>query len=575
MAIWNKNNKIGGQLKVGNAISGEETLTFASLTKKSDHATKKVIRNRISFYKIVLFAHDLIAIGSVFIFFGIWLTGMTLSLLVGENQLGIVFIFSFAVIFFFHTCKLYNYHVIFSAIEHLKKLFTAIGWASFSLGIAIVSYFVPQIFEMNFLVVGLFLLAFALMLLSRVLWEQILNVLRATGIAFFAIGMIVILYGDREPAFMTNWFIVPAGFGGAFAILVTSRLFLVHVFFNRMMRRHFRRQVVIIGSDEKAKMIIEHVVRRNAPFWISGFIGSNDKEVIDAQVPKISLGKLKDLPAITEQVGIQEIMITDEKIDKQKLIFLLDYCISAGITAWFSPKLLPIIDIKLYIDKFCGIPAIRLCSQQNSWLFNKLKHGLDALAALPIFLVLFPVFIAIGSAIKLNSKGPVFYRANAIGKNGKKFMMFKFRSMKANDDSTIHKNYVAKLIKGDIDYEENSNQVFKVVDDPRVTSVGRLLRKYSIDELPQIINVLKGEMSLVGPRPCLPYEYELYKDWHKKRLSIRPGITGIWQVAGRSEVTFEDMVLLDIYYIYNRNLSMDMNIICETFFAVLDKRGAY
>jgi lipopolysaccharide/colanic/teichoic acid biosynthesis glycosyltransferase len=197
------------------------------------------------------------------------------------------------------------------------------------------------------------------------------------------------------------------------------------------------------------------------------------------------------------------------------------------------------------------------------------------LAALPIFLALFPVFIAIGSAIKLNSKGPVFYRANAIGKNGKKFMMFKFRSMKANDDSTIHKNYVAKLIKGDIDYEENSNQVFKVVDDPRVTSVGRLLRKYSIDELPQIINVLKGEMSLVGPRPCLPYEYELYKDWHKKRLSIRPGITGIWQVAGRSEVTFEDMVLLDIYYIYNRNLSMDMNIICETFFAVLDKRGAY
>jgi lipopolysaccharide/colanic/teichoic acid biosynthesis glycosyltransferase len=134
---------------------------------------------------------------------------------------------------------------------------------------------------------------------------------------------------------------------------------------------------------------------------------------------------------------------------------------------------------------------------------------------------------------------------------------------------------VAKLIKGDIDYEENSNQVFKVVDDPRVTSVGRLLRKYSKDELPQIINVLKGEMSLVGPRPCLPYEYELYKDWHKKRLSIRPGITGIWQVAGRSEVTFEDMVLLDIYYIYNRNLSMDMNIICETFFAVLDKRGAY
>jgi lipopolysaccharide/colanic/teichoic acid biosynthesis glycosyltransferase len=119
------------------------------------------------------------------------------------------------------------------------------------------------------------------------------------------------------------------------------------------------------------------------------------------------------------------------------------------------------------------------------------------------------------------------------------------------------------------------DQVFKIQVDPRVTGLGRWLRKLSIDELPQLINVLKGEMSVVGPRPCLSYEYELYEDWHKKRLSVRPGITGLWQVAGRSAVSFEDMVVLDLYYIYNRSIAMDLSIISETIFAVLQKKGAH
>jgi exopolysaccharide biosynthesis polyprenyl glycosylphosphotransferase len=576
MANLNKNNNMGNQLKLKNVMATKGVLKFLPFTKVSDDAVKRMSRDRISFHKIILFAHDLIAMSFTFLLFGAWVTGMRLGLIIDENQIGIIFIFSFAVLFFFHTYKLYSYHVIFSIKEHLKNLFAAMGWASFSIVISMAPYFLPQIFKMNFLWLMLYAVAFVLLLLSRVLWEQILNVLIAIGIAFFAVGIIVILYGDNVPVFMSNWFIIPISSGGAFTILVISRLFLVHVVFNRLMRRHFRKQVVVIGSDEKAKMMIDHVVKRNAPFWISGFIGSNDdKKIIEGQVPKIYLGKLKDLPEITAQRKTQDIIITDEGIDKESLIFLLDYCTSAGITAWFSPKLLPIIDMKLYIDSFCGIPTIRLCSQQNSWVFNTLKHSLDALIALPVFLALLPVFIAIGMAIKFNSKGPVFYRAHAIGKSAKEFTMFKFRSMKADDDNEIHKNYVTKLIKGDINYEENSNQVFKVVDDPRVTSVGKLLRKYSLDELPQIINVLRGEMSLVGPRPCLPYEYDLYKEWHKKRFSVRPGITGIWQVSGRSEVTFEDMVLLDIYYIYNRSLLMDMNIIWETFFSVLGKKGAY
>jgi lipopolysaccharide/colanic/teichoic acid biosynthesis glycosyltransferase len=197
------------------------------------------------------------------------------------------------------------------------------------------------------------------------------------------------------------------------------------------------------------------------------------------------------------------------------------------------------------------------------------------LITLPATLLLLPFFALTALAIKANSKGPVFYRANAIGKNGTPFTMYKFRSMWVDGGSDIHKNYVTRLIKGEIRPDTENGRPLKVTEDPRITRVGHLLRKTSMDELPQLLNVLKGEMSLVGPRPCLPYEFEIYKDWHKKRLSVRPGITGLWQVAGRSAVAFEDMVLLDLYYVYNRNFSLDMNVIYETVFAVLAKKGAH
>ncbi len=153
--------------------------------------------------------------------------------------------------------------------------------------------------------------------------------------------------------------------------------------------------------------------------------------------------------------------------------------------------------------------------------------------------------------------------------------MYKFRSMKAASENKIHKDYISKLINGKINKEEDGETVLKITNDPRITRVGRLLRKFSLDELPQLLNVLQGSMSLVGPRPCLPYEYEMYQNWYKKRTSVRPGITGLWQITGRSEVFFEDMILLDFYYIYNRSLTLDFNILFETIFVVLGRKGAH
>ena len=152
--------------------------------------------------------------------------------------------------------------------------------------------------------------------------------------------------------------------------------------------------------------------------------------------------------------------------------------------------------------------------------------------------------------------------------------MYKFRSMIAGASKEIHQEYVTRHIKGEI-IPDGSGKPIKLTNDSRVTRVGGILRKTSLDELPQLINILKGEMSLVGPRPCLPYEYKIYKDWHKKRTTVRPGISGLWQVVGRSEVSFEDMILLDLYYIYNRSMDLDLSILFETIFVVLKKKGAH
>jgi len=217
---------------------------------------------------------------------------------------------------------------------------------------------------------------------------------------------------------------------------------------------------------------------------------------------------------------------------------------------------------------------IRLGSHRFQGLFRKLKHSVDATVALVACILALPLFLVCAAAIRLDSAGPVFYRARAIGKGGRYFRMFKFRTMITGASAEVHKDFVGRMIRGELT-ADGAGRTLKITDDPRVTAIGRVLRKTSLDELPQLINVLRGEMSLVGPRPCLPYEFELYKEWHKRRTSVRPGITGLWQVVGRSEVSFEDMILLDLYYIYNRSLELDLTILIETVFVVLRKKGAH
>jgi lipopolysaccharide/colanic/teichoic acid biosynthesis glycosyltransferase len=202
-------------------------------------------------------------------------------------------------------------------------------------------------------------------------------------------------------------------------------------------------------------------------------------------------------------------------------------------------------------------------------LYPIAKRMFDVVVAAIMLIVLAPVMAVVALAIRLDSPGPIIFRQTRIGKNHRPFTFYKFRSMYSKVDAAVHQQFVRNLING-----SSSCANYKLTGDKRITRVGALIRKTSLDELPQLFNVIKGDMSMVGPRPPIPYEVAEYKDWHHRRLSVTPGITGLWQVRGRSLVSFDDMVKMDIAYAEQRSITLDVSLFVQTVPAVLSGRGA-
>lgn len=207
-----------------------------------------------------------------------------------------------------------------------------------------------------------------------------------------------------------------------------------------------------------------------------------------------------------------------------------------------------------------------------------LKRSLDIIGAIIALVFFSPIMLITALAIKLTSPGPIIFRQNRLGEKGREFAFYKFRSMHCGNNDALHRKFTTELIRGnlaELNQGEPEKPLYKIKADPRVTWVGKLIRKTSIDELPQLLNVLKGDMSLVGPRPPIPYEMEHYQFWHLRRiLEAKPGITGLWQVEGRSKITFDEMVRLDIRYIQNCSLLLDLKILIKTLKVVLQCGGA-
>ena len=206
------------------------------------------------------------------------------------------------------------------------------------------------------------------------------------------------------------------------------------------------------------------------------------------------------------------------------------------------------------------------------------KRAIDIVLSMLVFVLGFPFFFAIALLIKFTSRGPVFFKQTRIGENGRSFVMYKFRTMRMGIDDSVHREFTQNFIKGTGPHsalDDSGAKIYKITNDSRVTGVGGFLRKVSLDELPQFINILRGEMAIVGPRPPLPYEYECYEEWHKQRVTVKPGLTGLWQVQGRSSVPFDQMVRLDIHYIENWSLMMDLKIMLWTIPVMLAGTGGH
>jgi exopolysaccharide biosynthesis polyprenyl glycosylphosphotransferase len=238
----------------------------------------------------------------------------------------------------------------------------------------------------------------------------------------------------------------------------------------------------------------------------------------------------------------------------------------SGIELLVSPGLIEIAGPRLHVRPFVGLPLLAIEEPVFTGWKRVLKGALDRVGAAMIILVIAPVLIGLALAVRLSSRGPVLYRQERVGAHGKLYRMYKFRSMVDGADAKLQELRTLN---------EGQGPLFKMRKDPRVTPIGRWLRRFSLDELPQLLNVLTGSMSLVGPRPPLPHEVERYDSSIRRRLLVKPGLTGLWQISGRSDLSWEESVRLDLRYVENWSLALDLLILWKTVSAVVRSQGAY
>ena len=361
-----------------------------------------------------------------------------------------------------------------------------------------------------------------------------------------------------------------------FILLALEFIFRIFVFkplYERLSKNEIlNRKVLIVGAGKSGKSLA-------AKLLVEDFLGFDIIGFADDKVPKGTeiarnikvLGRVDEIVNSDNHFDIDEVIISIDNISYEELMKMIEQFNKKHWMVRVNSELFKTISENLIVEKYGEVSLINSSPQVKSELTIYFKTIFDKIIALLGLILLLPFFIVIAIIIKLTSKGPVFYKQKRIGKDGKEFNFLKFRSMTVVDgEDEERKKKMLKFMKED---QTEGNGDTKVINERRVTRIGKFLRKYSLDELPQLINVLKGEMSLVGPRPCLPYEFEHYEEWQKERVKVLPGCTGVWQVYGRSKVNFKDSVVMDLYYIHNMSPWLDLQLIIKTIPVLLFGKG--
>jgi exopolysaccharide biosynthesis polyprenyl glycosylphosphotransferase len=325
----------------------------------------------------------------------------------------------------------------------------------------------------------------------------------------------------------------------------------------------YRRRALLVGSGKHMEEVGHALAdRARTRVDIVGYVSLSPRPPNGLR----SLGTLEQLPDVLAVERVQEVIIADPDFPQERAVELVDQCHQRGVTVHVAPTTMEILMDRAEFVPGQRVPLFTLRPPVFEGIDFALKRTFDLTLATIGLIVLAPALLVIAIAVRLSSSGPAIYRSVRPGMAGRPFYCFKFRTMREH----------AEQIQADLEsLNEKSGAIFKIRDDPRLTRVGRLLRRFSLDELPQLVNVVRGEMSLVGPRPLPMRDFARLEDWHKKRYLVLPGITGLWQVSGRSELDFDDLVRLDFLYLERWSIFLDLRILLRTIPAVLSRRGAF
>lgn len=327
------------------------------------------------------------------------------------------------------------------------------------------------------------------------------------------------------------------------------------------------RRLLVVGASDAGKMIMQWVTNR--PDWgyqLVGFVEHRDS-VTPLNFGRFrAVGRIDDIPSLIEGRHVDDVIIALPAAAHAEVWPILTLCEKHHVGVKLVPDLFELSLSRVRVDHLAGIPLLDVQEQHLQSLGRSVKRGIDIAVALVVCVLGLPLMAILAALIWIESHGSPFFSQERIGLNGRPFGCWKLRTMRLDAD---------EMRVTLLSLNEARGPLFKIRDDPRCTRIGRRVRRWSLDEVPQIWNVLKGEMSLVGPRPPLPSEVEEYEPQHMRRLAVKPGMTGLWQVSGRSHLPFDEMVVMDEYYIQNWSLALDIRILVQTISAVLGRRGAY
>jgi len=365
---------------------------------------------------------------------------------------------------------------------------------------------------------------------------------------------------------------IALGFSIGFILTALLRCFLVRwAYFVLVKRDKIGKRAIILGTGEEAQRLqLELDSSKESYFQIVGFCDSDPSRVGAKIGNYLILGTTNQVEEMIKRYQVEEILIAIHEQDHLSILQIIEKCKEAGVVIHVISDLYKVVTDKLEAEIFGNLRTFRIASTSDGIVKDSLKRAVDVVGSALLLILLSAVFAILSILIKLDSRGPVFYTRKVVGKDGNVFTFYKFRTMLAGNDDSIHKSFMKEFIQGHL----KTADAFYVNNDPRITRVGKYLRKYSLDEFPQLINVFLGDMSLVGPRPANTDEVQHYREWHKKRFGTKPGMTGLWQVRARSEVKYDDMVAIDLYYIQNRSLWLDFEILLKTIPVVLLGKGS-